>query len=302
MDYIKNKQADRLSAPAPHLSQGIGMSFASQTSHCKIFLDKYYTPMGIANYCWDKAYEILGPDSITESIEPSVGGGAFLHHPVHTPSLAFDIAPDCQSTERTKVITHDFLTLDLPYRKGRLFIGNPPFGARNNFARAFYKKAVTMGDYIAFILPISQLNSSRSLYEFNLVYSEDLGPQEYSGRMLHCCFNIYRRPDSGIVNPKPSVRLKDISIFRHDTKGYAKREADLRICYWGNGSAGKILSDRESYSAEYKIKVNNPALKERVISVLSGFDWSGYLQSISMKTIPQYQIITVLSAAIPEIQ
>lgn len=63
----------------------------------KITNDKYYTPVGIANHCWNKAYEVLGPDSITEVIEPSVGGGAFLRHPDYAPSMAYDIAPECES-------------------------------------------------------------------------------------------------------------------------------------------------------------------------------------------------------------
>lgn len=265
-------------------------------------LNKFYTPVDLAIHCWDKTYEVLGADNISESIEPSVGGGAFLHHPDYAPSLAFDIQPDCQSTSMTEVLTQDFLTLDLPYRKGRLFIGNPPFGDRNNLSRAFFNKAVTMGDYIAFILPISQLDNTNSLYKFDLVYSEDLGVQNYSGTDLHCCFNIYRRPESGKVNPKPSLKLKDISIFRHDTKGYAERTADLRMCYWGNSTAGKLLSDGESYSAEYKIVVNNSALKERVIDVLSTYDWESHLKSISMRTISQSQVYDVLSHEIPEIR
>lgn len=267
----------------------------------KIEFDKYYTPVAIANHCWNKAFEVLGPDSITEVIEPSVGSGAFLCHPDHAPSLAYDIAPECESDERTEVIKQDFLKLDLSYRPGRLFIGNPPFGERMNLAHAFYKKCVAMGDFIAFILPISQLNNSSSLFEFNLVYSEDLGVQDYSGRTLHCCFNIYKRPESGQINTRPSTKLKDITIYRHDTKGYADKEADVRLCYWGNGSAGKILSEGESYSAEYKIQVNNKALKDRVISVLSSFDWQGYLKGIAAKVIPQHQIYAVLAAAIPEI-
>lgn len=187
----------------------------------KITNDKYYTPVGIANHCWNKAYEVLGPDSITEVIEPSVGGGAFLCHSDYAPSMAYDIAPECEGDERTKVVKQDFLKFDLPYRKDRLFIGNPPFGERMNLARAFYRKCVTDSDYIAFILLISQLDNSTSLFEFDLVYSEDLGMQDYSGRTLHCCFNIYKRPESGQTNMRPSTKLKDITIFRHDTKGYA---------------------------------------------------------------------------------
>ena len=268
----------------------------------KIEKDKYYTPEGIANHCWDKTYEVLGSENITEVIEPSVGSGAFLKHAEHYPTLAYDIEPECESDERTTVATQDFLLLDLPYRQGRLFIGNPPFGSRNNLLRAFYKKAISMGDYIAFILPIGQLNNSSSLYEFNLIYSEDLGVQSYSGRELHCCFNIYRRPESGLPNPKPSAKLRDISIFRYDRPGYAAQDFDVRMCYWGNGSAGKILSEGESYSAEYKIKVNKTSLREKVISTLRNYDWQGALKSIAGRCIPQHQIYTVLMAAIPEIQ
>ena len=45
-----------------------------------------------------------------------------------------------------------------------------------------------MGDMIGFILPISQLNNTDSLYLFDLVESVDLGVLEYSGMKVHCCF------------------------------------------------------------------------------------------------------------------
>lgn len=38
-----------------------------------------------------------------------------------------------------------------------------------------------------------------------------------------------------------------------------------------------------------------------VISVLSSFDWQGYLKGIAAKVIPQHQVYAVLAAAIPEI-
>ena len=32
----------------------------------KINLDKYYTPVKLANYCYDKAIELIGEENITE--------------------------------------------------------------------------------------------------------------------------------------------------------------------------------------------------------------------------------------------
>ena len=37
----------------------------------KIENDKYYTPIQIANKCWDKVIETIGKDNITDIIEPS---------------------------------------------------------------------------------------------------------------------------------------------------------------------------------------------------------------------------------------
>lgn len=156
----------------------------------KIELDKYYTNKELAKRLINKTFEVLGKENITEIIEPSAGNGAFSKQIYNC--IAYDIKPDDES-----VIEQDFLTLDMQYKKGRLFIGNPPFGVHNSLIRLFWKRCIEFGDYIAFILPITQLNNDIKLYEFDLIYSEDLGEMEYSGRILHCCFNIYKRPIGG---------------------------------------------------------------------------------------------------------
>ena len=43
----------------------------------KIYNDRYYTPISLANYCWDKVIGVIGEENISEIIEPSVGDGAF---------------------------------------------------------------------------------------------------------------------------------------------------------------------------------------------------------------------------------
>ena len=259
----------------------------------KIQNDKYYTPPDLANHCWDKVLEIIGENNISEVIEPSVGNGAFLHHSKGFVHFAYDIEPECTS-DTTMIIKSNFLTADIRYLWGRLIIGNPPYGLHMNLAQKFFKKSIQIADYIAFILPISQLDNTRSMYEFDLIYSEDLGVRHYSDRDLHCCFNIYKSPENGEFNKKPTDKLDDITIYRQDSNGYDNKEYDLRMCYWGDGTAGKILKPDEHYSAEYKIKIKNDFLKDEIIKCLTTFDWKSYLKCIAMRKIYQYHIVDVL--------
>lgn len=263
----------------------------------KIKNDKYYTPKDLAEYVVNKTKEIIGEDNITEYLEPSAGAGVFLDClPQNT--LCYDIEP-----EDDRIVKQDYLTLDLKYKKGRCIIGNPPYGRCLSLAQKFYKKSIQIGDYIAFILPISQLNNTQSMYEFDLVYSEDVGLKDYSGVKLHCCFNIYRRNPNGL-NKSNKTKLKDIKIIRQDSKGYADiKDYDVRMCYWGNGSAGKILiNDNETYSGEYKIIIHNKDLKDKIIKVLNEVNWHDELNKIAMLKIQQFHICNVLKKYIPEIK
>jgi hypothetical protein len=259
----------------------------------KIDLDKYYTDPKIAKLCIDKTIEIIGKENITSIIEPSAGNGSFASQ---INCDAYDIQP-----ESDNIIQADYLKLDIEYQKGRLIIGNPPFGSRMNLAQKFFKKSIQIADWIAFILPISQLNNSGSMFEFDLIFSEDLGITNFSDRNLHCCFNIYKRPETGL-NKKTNSKLEDIKIIRQDAKNYDKLDFDLRMCYWGNGSAGKILHEGEKYSGEYKIIVNNLELKDSIIEVLSNIDWKKELDFIAMLRIKQYHIVDILKKYIPEIK
>lgn len=270
--------------------------------------DKYYTPIYLANHCIDMAIETIGMENIKFVIEPSCGAGAFFHHPGLKINEGIDIKPEYQPPDETKIFTRDFLTYYRPYSKGTLIIGNPPFGQSGLMARQFYKKAARIGDYIAFILPISQKDNN-SFYEFDLIRSEDLGIQEYSGHKLHCCFNIYKRPPGGI-HKRPSAKENEyISICRQDNKHYNEFAYDFRMCAWG-ANAGKILADDENCCATYKIKVKTKK-KEKgktpeqieeyrnaqinlIKSIITGYDWSSY-PSISSKSISQIFIYNLLN-------
>ena len=146
----------------------------------KLNLDKYYTSEEDMRYCVNKTLDILQENGyeITEFLEPSAGNGIFSNYLLSSGKevLALDIEPEDDNT-----IKADFLTYPLEYKKGRLIIGNPPFGRTLSLAKKFYKRSIEIGDYISFILPSSQIDNTQSMYEFDLIYSEDLGLKEYSG-------------------------------------------------------------------------------------------------------------------------
>lgn len=107
----------------------------------KIENDKYYTPIPLANYCWDKAFEVIGEENISEIIEPSCGDGAFYHHTEQVPHFGYDIEPQCNFHNVTKA---DFLAQDITYLWGRLIIGNPPYGRCLNLAQKFSRSLLRL--------------------------------------------------------------------------------------------------------------------------------------------------------------
>lgn len=252
----------------------------------KLQNDKYYTPVGLAKRLIDKTFEILGKDNITDVIEPSAGNGAFSKQ---LNCKAYDIAPEDES-----IIKQDFLTANLWYKKGRLCIGNPPFGTSNSLSIKFYQKCCVIGDYIAFIQPISQYKNNIQMYQFDLVYSEDLGIVKYSDRELHCCFNIYKRPDNGRFNLKPDYTLKDITIIEHRRKkgDYQTAENkeilpnyDHAMCNWGNGSLGKVPKFIGEYAQEVYFYCHKKEYLPKMLELLEFNTIRKYVNSISMKKI-----------------
>lgn len=252
----------------------------------KITNDKYYTPRELSQRLIQTTFDKIGLENISEVVEPSAGNGVFSSQ--IKGCIAYDIESDGEG-----IIEQDFLKLETPYKNGRLIIGNPPFGSRMNMAQKFFKKGVEIADYIAFILPISQLNNNRTMYEFNLIYSEDLGEVYFTDRELHVCFNIYARPKLGL-NKQPKNRLKDVTIIRQDSKKYKDSPYDIKMCYWGDGAAGKILKEHESYAGEYKIIINNDERYDQIYDFITTFNWSGHFKNIAMKIIKQWQIIKIL--------
>ena len=265
----------------------------------KIELDKYYTPDELAKYCVEKTKEIIGDENIIEYLEPSAGSGVFLKY-LDKPYLAYDIEPEGEN-----IVQADYLTLDLEYKKGRCIIGNPPFGGGNkkdnNLFIDFLNKSIELGDYIAFILPIRQLNNPMMFYKFDLLYSEDLKMQEYTDRKLRCCFNIYGKPKNGLNKVKPNFDLKDVTIEEHHRtrNPLLNNNYDYRMCSFGSSLGKKCEAD--TYCKEYCFTIKDDFKKE-VIRLLESTDFKKVFPSVSTPYVAKWQIYKYIKEQIPEIK
>lgn len=268
----------------------------------KIENDKYYTPPDLAKYIVNKTQEIIGKENITEYIEPSAGAGVFLDvfdNMGITNYVAYDIEPE---DDKGRIIKQDYLTVDLEYKKGRCVIGNPPFGNRNTLSVRFYKKSIELCDYISFILPISQYNNNQQMYEFDLVYSKDLGLSYFTDRNIHCCFNIYKK-NNFKLNDKPIYNFKDLIIKERRRTGNENipDKYDYAICGWG-ASIGKEIDFEGQYANEKYIIINNKTYKEKIIDLIKNVDWIKEYSMTATPALYQWQIYKYLKEQIPELE
>ena len=247
-----------------------------------INLDKFYTPSAIVDKCIAIFNTFIPKDTITEIIEPSAGNGAFSLQ--ISDCIAYDIEPEHES-----IIKQDYLELDIPYKKGRVIIGNPPFGNRNNLALKFFKKSIKISDYIGFILPISQLNNVDSFYEFDLVSSNKLEEMEYSGVSVNCCFNVYKRPESGTLNKKLNLKSDLFSLHRTNRDNFENTEPDFMFCK--RGSVGKeIFEDGKRYGDEYKVVVFDKKNLKYIKDTILNHDWKNFKNHQSSPNISKNDI------------
>ena len=262
----------------------------------KLHLDKYYTSDETAQYCVDVARKVLKGEKITEVIEPSAGNGVFSKKIKNC--IAYDLEP-----EDVSVTKQDFFELNIEYKKGRLFIGNPPFGDRFNIGRQFVKRCIGLGDYIAFILPISQYKNNYLFDNAELIHTEDLGTVEYSGRNIHCCFNIYIK---GLEKAKDKLKISDVKLYESiknsnpkRNKPYLDNKYDFRICSWG--AVGKILTEDERYAKEIGFYILNKNIREKIKVAIERADWKKEYAMTSVPNLVLWQVVDYLKRSVPEI-
>ena len=254
----------------------------------KLHLDQYFTPTNLAQRCIDTAFNVIGIDNVTYIIEPSAGTGVFSSKIDNC--IAYDIEPKCEG-----IIQADFLSLYIPYKKGTLVIGNPPFGSRGNLMQKFCKHSFNFADYVAFILPINQLNNTMSIYQFDLIHSEDLGIANYSGKDVNCCFNIYKRPIDGL-NYKPDykadvIELLEVRIGKQTRKRNRDLDGfkyDLIICAWGS-NVGKECAEGQ-YAKTFYIKIKDAINFDYYRNLILNANWCSLYKMTGSPNLLQWQL------------
>lgn len=252
----------------------------------KIENDKYYTDNAIAKHCVETTFSILG-NEWDRIIEPSVGDGAFLHY-LPDSTICYDIAP---SEKVPQTIQQDFRETKLPYLSNSLVISNPPFGRANKLSVQFVKHSMELGDYAAFIQPISQLNQNRTMKDTELLYSEDLGTSLYSGRKVHCCFNIYHKCKDG---HKQDYSIPGVVECRHIFRSGKYKHNDnvindnwdYRIAAWGNI---RLLQENEYCPNEVVLKVL-PEKKEWLRHKLEQCNYKQLISCVSSPNLPAWRL------------
>lgn len=233
--------------------------------------NKYYTPEWLIKHMIEVIKETI-KDEITEIIEPSAGDGRFLPYlkKLSPNVLMYDIEPDGE-----EVIQQDFLTLDIQYKKGRIIVGNPPFGYRGNLFKQFIIKATQIADYIVFILPSTIFNKN---YFFktrcSLIYSKILNDIEYDAsgykHKVNSCLNIY----STLMNDNERYNFSfmngDILILSPIGSGssiskFIESKSYLNYDFFINGwgcNQGKLTYNFFEYTNKLCIKIKNEKLRK----------------------------------------
>jgi hypothetical protein len=229
----------------------------------KISYDKYYTPPTVARYCIEKVKEIIGEKNITEWFEPSAGSGTFSNQ--ITDCEAYDLYPQNDNVKQA-----NFLELGLQYKKGRLFIGNPPFGgSTGKLLRDFYGKCVQSGDYIAFILPAGYYNNYSSFKEFEIIHS-NLFETEFTNAKLKTAFVIYKKnpTKNRFENVDYSIPFITHTLYSRKNKGEIKkidRDYDYSFVSFGN-----ILKPAKpyQYAGVRTMKIESDKYRDEIIKVM----------------------------------
>ena len=171
-----------------------------------------------------------------------------------------------------------------------LVIGNPPFGRANKLSVQFIKASLQHSDYIAFIQPISQLNQNRTMKNTELLYSEDLGVMNYSGRNVHCCFNIYHKTNAS----QDDYKIQGIysrHIFRTGSQKHSEEILnypwDFRVCAWGTI---RLLDEGEYANNEIVFRVDDESKRQWLEDCLRKCDYKALLSCVSEPNLPIWRL------------
>ena len=129
------------------------------------------------------------------------------------------------------------------------------------------------------------------------MHSEDLGVKEYSGKKVHCCFNIYKRPLNGL-NSKPDYKTEVIEVreVREVIKNQNPKcnkelddfQYDIAICAWG-AATGKECSVGQ-YAKTFYIKIKDVDNLHYYKNLILNADWCNIYKMNGVLNLLQWQL------------
>ena len=193
--------------------------------------DQFFTPVEVAELCWETFKTIVTDYHDYTFIEPSAGNGNFLKV-LPSSTLAFDIEPKAENIQQ-----QDYLLWKPPPGKFIVF-GNPPFGLRGHVALQFINHSYEFADYVCFILP--QLfesdgkGSPRKRVHYNLIYTEpmtvDFNLKEKTQK-INVVFQIWSKNKTKTEPQQPkNENVKVYSLSDGGTPGSTRNKKMLNSC------------------------------------------------------------------------
>lgn len=250
--------------------------------------DQFFTHKDTAQYCYNKAIEVLTHLNVNISeytfIEPSAGDGSFYNLMPEGHRIGVDIEPKCDG-----VIESDFLRWK-PESDKNICIGNPPFGLRGHLALKFINHAAEFSDFVCFVLPqLFDSNGKGSCKSrvkcLNLIHSEIVDSSFYypEGKTVsvNVVFQIWAK-NHKVEEEKVDLSkiIKIYSLSDGGTPGSTRNKNHLYTCDYylpstcfGSDSI-RVYDDFEElpHRRGYGIVVLNH--KEEIENIMRTIDWS----------------------------
>lgn len=252
----------------------------------KISSGKYYTPLSVAKHCIGLV-DTLGL-TFERIIEPCCGDGAFLSQ-LPIDAIGIDILPEVTDPYH-QVITSDFFEYKTDYIPNSICIGNPDFKRANKGSVQFIKKAMELGDYAAFIQPISQLNQNRTMKDTELILSEDLGVVNFSGKKVKVCFNVYHKCKDGHKTDYSLPGVYSRHIFRQGKYQHPPeildRDWDFRVAAWGR----LRLLGADEYADNEIVFIVSPEMRDWVSKKLQECDYTAIAGYVTSPNLPVWRL------------
>lgn len=183
--------------------------------------DQFFTSKETAQYCYNKAIEVLSNLDVNLSeytfIEPSAGDGSFYSIMPADRRIGVDIEPKCEG-----VIQSDFLSWK-PHTEKNICVGNPPFGLRGHLALKFINHSAQFSDFVCFVLPqLFDSNGKGSCKSrvkgLNLIHSEIVdssfyypGGKNVSVNVVFQVWSKNHKIEEEDVNLKSIIKLYSLS-------------------------------------------------------------------------------------------